>query len=106
MSLHPPRTVAVPLGKSVEQALSENSAMQSLSRRLAQSKACMAAVAADIPPTLRAHVQAGPVDDKGWTLIAANAAVAAKLRQCQLQIESTLQRGCLGVSELRIHIQR
>lgn len=106
MSLYMSRAIAVPLGKSVEQALTENEAMQNLARRLAQSRACMDAVKADIPTPLHPYVEAGPVDEKGWTLIAANAAVASKLRQCKMAIESTLQRSCLGVCAVRIHIRQ
>ncbi len=40
--------------------------------------------------SLAPHVTACPVDDGGWTLIAANASVAAKLRQLQPHIEQRL----------------
>ena len=44
------------------------------------------------PPALAPHVKPGPVDDEGWSLLAANAAVAAKLRQLQPRLEDALAR--------------
>jgi hypothetical protein len=50
-------------------------------------------------------VAPGPVDDKGWTLIAANASVAAKLRQLQPRLEDELLERGWQVSAIRIRVQ-
>ena len=52
-----------------------------------------------------AHVVPGPVDDEGWSLLAANAAVAAKLRQLKPRLEALLQERGWQVSSIRIKVQ-
>ena len=46
----------------------------------------------------------GPLDDESWTLLAANGAVAAKLRQLQPRIEQTLCSAGWPARALRIRI--
>lgn len=79
--------------------------LQRLRLRLAQSQARVDAVRAHLPPALRPWVTGGPVDDEGWTLLAANPAVAAKLRQLLPRLEEALrQQGCER-SSIRIRVQ-
>ena len=52
-----------------------------LTERLAQSRRRWEAIAPLLPDELRRAVQPGPIDERHWTLLAANSAVAAKLRQ-------------------------
>jgi hypothetical protein len=57
-----------------------------------------------LPQALAQHVRPGPVDELGWSLLAANAAVAAKLRQLKPRLEQALAaRGWSG-GELRIKV--
>jgi len=58
-----------------------------------------------LPAALAPHVRAGPVDDDGWSLLAANASVAAKLRQLQPRLEEVLSRRGWQVSAIRIKVQ-
>jgi hypothetical protein len=50
-------------------------------------------------------VAPGPVDEEGWSLLAANAAVAAKLRQIKPRLETILQERGWQVSSIRIKVQ-
>ena len=53
-----------------------------------------------------AHVKAGPLDEDGWTLLAANSAVSAKLRQLQPRlIEALAAKGC-KVTSIRVKVQK
>jgi hypothetical protein len=45
------------------------------------------------------------VDEEGWSLLAANAAVAAKLRQIKPRLETILQERGWQVSSIRIKVQ-
>jgi hypothetical protein len=62
-------------------ALQASKPLALLAERLRESKRRFDCVAALLPDGLAAQAQPGPVDVHGWTLLAANAAVAAKLRQ-------------------------
>ena len=52
-----------------------------LAERLRESKRRFDCIAPVLPDALAPHARPGPVDEHGWTVLAANAAVAAKLRQ-------------------------
>jgi len=58
-----------------------------------------------LPGSLMLHLQAGPLDEESWTVLVANAAVAAKLRQLLPRMEATLmQAGC--PQRIRLKLQR
>ena len=63
------------------------------------------AIRAELPALLSAHVRPGPVDEQGWSLLAANASVAAKLRQLQPRLEDVLRQRGWQVSAIRIKVQ-
>ncbi len=98
-----PSTSAVPLGISLARALDQNTSLADLARRLEQSNARYAAIRLHLPEPLRAQVQAGPVDDQGWSLLASNAAVAAKLRHLLPRLAETLREQ--GWPELPIRVR-
>jgi hypothetical protein len=50
-------------------------------------------------------VKPGPVDELGWSMLAANASVAAKLRQLQPRLEAVLKERGWQVSAIRIKVQ-
>jgi hypothetical protein len=101
MSTSPPHRLARPLA----QALDESQPLVGLLRRVQQSRDCLAAIAAQLPPALQQQVTAGPLDETGWTLLVSSGAVAAKLRQMLPDLEATLrQQGLPGVP-LRIKVQ-
>jgi hypothetical protein len=74
-------TSTVPLARPLRDALADNAALARLSERLRESNARFETVRGLLPEGLRAAVKPGPLDEEGWSLLAANAAVAAKLRQ-------------------------
>ena len=89
----------------LQQALQMSAPLARLFERVQDSKARFAAVRASLPAMLAAHVKPGPVDESGWTLLAANAAVAAKLRQLQPRLEETLRECGWTVSVIRVKVE-
>lgn len=95
----------VPDVPSVTRALEQSETLSSLMQRLQVAQACLAVVKASLPPALAAHVKSGSLDHEGWTLLAPNAAVSAKLRQLQPRLlEALAQRG-LKVNAIRVKVQ-
>lgn len=82
----------VPNALPIRQVLDGCAPLQHLQRQLAVARACLEAVSPQLPPVLRSQVRAGPLDTSTntWTLLAPNAAVAAKLRQLLPRLESAL----------------
>jgi hypothetical protein len=95
----------VPDSLPIADALERSAPLTSLRLRLQDSKARFAAIVGLLPAALARHVKPGPADDASWTLLAANASVAAKLRQFQPRLEERLrERGWQG-SSIRIKVQ-
>jgi hypothetical protein len=96
---------AVPDGVPVRVALDRCEPLRHLQQRLALSQQCLETILPTLPPELVPLTSAGPVDESGWTLLAAHTAAAAKLRQLRPRLEARLrERGC-QVSAIRIRIQ-
>jgi hypothetical protein len=91
---------AVPLGD----AMRDSPALGRLSERLRESNAMLAAISPLLPPALAPGVRAGPVDDEGWSLLCANAAVAAKLRQLVPHLEERLRDKGHAAASIRIKV--
>ncbi len=90
---------------TMAEALSGSAALGRLGERLRRSKVLFAAVAPLIPPGLVGHVHPGPADEEGWSLLCANAAVAAKLRQLAPRLQQRLHESGFAVAALRIKVQ-
>lgn len=103
MSRHP--TAASATALTLAEALRASEPLGRLTARLRRSNELFAAAAALLPPGLAAHVRAGPADDEGWSLLCANAAVAAKLRQLVPRLERHLLDSGLAVAAIRIKVQ-
>ena len=89
----------------IGQALQHSAPLARLQLLMRDSNARFEAIRASLPAALAPHVKPGPVDDAGWSLLAANASVAAKLRQLQPQLEAVLrERGWQG-SAIRVKVQ-
>ncbi len=86
------------------EALDRSAPMVRLRTLLADSNARFDTVRPVLPAALTAHVRPGPLDDTGWSLLAANAAVAAKLRQLQPRIETALRDAGWMPSAVRIKV--
>ena len=100
-----PSMSSVPLGLPLARALDQNTSLADLSRRLAQSNARYAAIGVDLPEPLRMQVRPGPIDDEGWSLLASNAAVAAKLRHLLPRLNDTLREQGWPELPIRVHIR-
>jgi hypothetical protein len=100
-----PKPSSVPLAQPIAQALESNAALARLGQRLRESNARYATIREALPQPLRDHVRPGPLDDNGWSLLAANAAVAAKLRQLVPRLDATLRANGWQAIPIRIRVQ-
>jgi len=83
-----------------------HSPLANLMQRLKASQQCLEVVRTCLPPAMAAHVKAGPLDDEGWTLLAANSAVSAKLRQLQPRLVEALADKGIKVNAIRVRVQK
>lgn len=99
-------TCQVPEPQSIARALAGHEGLARLGRLLHESNRRMAVVLPALPGTLSRFVRAGPVDEEGWSLLAANAAVAAKLRHLQPHLEAMLAEQGIHPHQVRIKVQQ
>lgn len=100
-----PRNVraSVPDPMPVAQALRAHEGLARLGERLEASRRRLRVIAPALPGPLMASVQAGPLDEEGWSLLVANAAVAAKLRHLLPRLEALLaQAGLPGRVRIKL----
>ena len=97
-----PASAAVP----VAEALRGSAPLARLTERLRESAAMLAAIEPSLPAGLAGYVRAGPLDEDGWSLLAANAAVAAKLRQLAPRLETRLRESGHAVAAIRIRVEQ
>ena len=90
---------------SLSQAAQAAPSLAALQERVAASQQCMACVKHLIPPAMREHVKAGPIDESSWCLLVSNAAVSTKLRQLQPALLQALTRHGLQVNAIRVKVQ-
>ncbi|MCE4557173.1 hypothetical protein [Pelomonas cellulosilytica] len=94
-----PRVVraSIPSPTPVADALRAHEGLARLGERLEASRRRLKVIAPALPGSLVASLQPGPLDEEGWTLLCANAAVAAKLRHLLPRLEALLiQSGLPG----------
>ena len=83
---------AMPPGtRTISQVLGATDALTQLTVRVRESQARLAALQPLLPPAMRPQVKAGPVDIEGYTLLAGNQAVSAKLRQMLPALQAHLR---------------
>lgn len=95
------RHYAIPL----LQAAQESPTLASLVDRMRASSQRLQAVGSLLPAPLRQSVQAGPLEDGQWCLLASSNAVAAKLRQFVPALQLHLEKQGLPVAGIRIKVQ-
>jgi hypothetical protein len=88
----------------LDQALQQSAPLANLKRRIQDSNARFAAILPGLPTGLVPHIKPGPVDESGWTLLAANASVAAKLRQIKPQLEHMLNDAGWKMDVIRVKV--
>ena len=89
----------------LEQALEQSVPLARLQELIRESNARFEAIRPHLPGALAAHIKPGPLDDTGWSLLAANASVAANLRQLQPRLEDVLRDRGWKVSSIRVKVQ-
>ena len=102
-SLRPPPVTPDALG--LAEALRRSAPLARLQLLIRDSNARFEAIRASLPPALAPHIKPGPVDDAGWSLLAANASVAAKLRQLQPRLEDVLRERGWQTCAIRVKVQ-
>jgi Dna[CI] antecedent, DciA len=70
-----------------------------------ESQQWLAAITPLVPPAMRSGVQAGPIENQQWCLLAANSAVAAKLRQLSPALAAHLRSKGWEIKSIRIKVQ-
>jgi hypothetical protein len=85
-------------------ALERSEPLARLRAALQDSRARLDAVRPVLPPSLLPYVQPGPVDADGWSLLAQNAGVAAKLRHLKPRLEEALRTAGWTQPAVRIKV--
>ncbi|MEW6098154.1 MAG: DciA family protein [Pseudomonadota bacterium] len=91
----------VPIGE----ALGRHGGLARLQQLVRESNERFEAIRPLLPAPLARHVKPGPIDEEGWSLLAPNGAVAAKLRQLQPRMEALLKHRGWQVTAIRIKVQ-
>ena len=89
----------------MDAALRNNEALGSLLQRLQHSRQRLACIAPLLPAALQGAVQPGPLDKTGWSLLVANAAAAAKLRQMMPELAAAMQAQGWPELPIRLRVQ-
>jgi hypothetical protein len=101
----PSRQSVAPLARPLGQSLAGDAGLSSLLARVRASQARLDALADVLPGLLRQHLRAGPLDDDGWTILAANSAVASKLRHLLPTLAETLVAKGWQATPIRVKVQ-
>jgi hypothetical protein len=100
-----PRAVQPAQALTVLEAIDKAPSLARLASLARQSQDWLTTIAPLLPEALRTGVQAGPIEQQQWCLLAANNAVAAKLRQLSPALSAHLRaKGC-EVTAIRIKVQ-
>lgn len=100
----PPKSVLPVRPLTLSDALQRSAPLTALAARMQASNARFDAVGGALPAALRAQVKPGPIDDEGWSLLAANNAVAAKLRHLLPLLERLLREQGFEGPPIRVRI--
>jgi hypothetical protein len=101
----PSRHSVVPLARPLVESLAGDAGLSGLLARVRASQARLDALADVLPGLLRQHLRAGPLDDEGWTILAANSAVASKLRHLLPTLAETLVAKGWQATAIRVKVQ-
>jgi hypothetical protein len=99
-----PIPTTLPPATPIGEALTRSAPLARLQALMRESHARFELVRPLLPGALSQQVRPGPVDEEGWSLLAANTAVAAKLRQLVPRLEAILRERGLPVASIRIRI--
>ena len=96
----------VPDPLPIAQALQQHVGLARLGVLMRESNRRMEIIRPALPGAMSRFVKPGPVDEEGWTLLAATAAVAAKLRHLQPRLEQMLEELGLQPARVRVKVQQ
>ena len=102
--VNPKPTPVTPASLPIGQVLQRSAPLLHLQQLVRDSNDRFEAIRSSLPGALAAHVRPGPVDALGWSRLAANPSVAAKLRQLQPRLEASLTAQGWPVSTIRIKV--
>jgi hypothetical protein len=100
-----PQAVLPKQALTVLEALDKAPSLARLTSLARRSQDWLLRIAPLLPAALRTGVQAGPIDEQQWCLLAANNAVAAKLRQLSPALTAHLRAQGCEVNAIRIKVQ-
>ena len=99
-----PLPPVTPNAQSIADALRSSAPLTRLREALRDSNARFEVIRPALPGALAAHVRPGPIDAEGWSLLAANGSVAAKLRQLKPRLEDLLRDRGWTMCTVRIKV--
>jgi Dna[CI] antecedent, DciA len=99
------RQPTVPLPRTLAGALAGNPSLAGLAARLRESSERFEAIAPLLPDPLARELRPGPIDDEGWSLLASNAAVAAKLRHLLPRLADELRARSFRDLPIRVRLR-
>ncbi len=100
-----PRALQPKQAISVIKAVESAPTLARLVSAARESQNWLQTIAPLLPAALRSGVQAGPIENHNWCLLAANSAVAAKLRQLSPALSAHLRSQGFDVQTIRIKVQ-
>lgn len=89
---------------SLQQASEASPTLSRLMAQTQESARRLQAVQQFIPPGLRPHVQAGPIEGDTWCLLVKNSAAAARLRYLLPGMEAHLRTKGWDVAHIRVKV--
>lgn len=92
------------LGTPVMHAIEQSGSLASLLQIHRLSAQYLHEVQSLLPPGMRAHIKAGPVDESGWCLLVEHNAAAAKLRQLLPALSAHLRSKGHAVTTIRVKV--
>ncbi len=89
-----------PLARAIE----SSEPLVRLAERMRESQQRFNCIRAGLPEPLAGQLRPGPIDADGWTLLASNPAVAAKLRQLVPELEERLRSARFASLQIRVKV--
>ena len=86
---------------SFSQAIDNSPTLAKLAMMARQSGDMLKSVERLLPPSLRASVQAGPIEGDNWCLLVTGSAAAAKVRQLVPALQAQLKADGLAIQTIR-----
>jgi Dna[CI] antecedent, DciA len=96
---------AVPLPQTLGSALAASDSLAQLGARLRESQQRFDAVVAVLPEAIARELRPGPIDDEGWSVLASNAAIAAKLRHLLPRLSDELRSRSFRDLPIRVRLR-